>query len=107
MGELALQLDDDLGALRPRADEGHVAANDVPELRQLVDVRASQDPADAGDPVVVRLRPLGAVALGVDAHAAELVDREAAAALAKSPLGIEDRATVVELDRDRGDRDDR
>ena len=32
---------------RPRADEAHLAAQHVPELRQLVDARVPQEAADA------------------------------------------------------------
>src|SRR5262245_57782440 len=34
---------------RPRADEAHVATQDVPELRQLVEREPPEDAADAGD----------------------------------------------------------
>ena len=37
---------------RARADDRHVAADDVPELRQLVDREPPQDRADARDPRV-------------------------------------------------------
>ncbi len=37
---------------RPRADDAHVAAQDVPELRELVDRRPPQDAPDARDPAV-------------------------------------------------------
>ena len=39
----------DLGA---RTDERHVAPDDVPELRQLVELRPAQEPSDRRDPVV-------------------------------------------------------
>src|SRR5260221_6106871 len=35
---------------RPRADQRHLAADDVPELRQLVDRRPPQDATDPPDP---------------------------------------------------------
>jgi len=47
---------DQLGLPRERgsrADERHLAANDVQQLRQLVDAGAAQAPADLGDPGVV------------------------------------------------------
>ena len=37
---------------RPRPDQAHLAADDVPELRQLVDRGAAKDAADARDPAV-------------------------------------------------------
>ena len=56
--EDALELGGDLRLLGPRADEGHVAAQDVDDLRQLVDVEAAQDAADRGHAIVVGARPL-------------------------------------------------
>ena len=38
---------------RPRADEAHLAAQHVPELRQLVEAALAQERADAGDARVV------------------------------------------------------
>ena len=38
---------------RPRADEAHLAAQDVPQLGQLVDREAAQDAADRRDARVV------------------------------------------------------
>src|SRR5437762_78678 len=38
---------------RPRPHEAHVAADDVPELRQLVEAGAPEDPAYLRDPRVV------------------------------------------------------
>ncbi len=43
----ALELGNDLRALGPRADQGHVTAKDVEQLRDLVEMGASQEPADA------------------------------------------------------------
>ena len=99
---------------RPRADEAHLAAEHVPELRQLVDRRPAQDPPDAGHARVVRdlehPRVAGRVLvqvghgllqpLGVAHHRAELEDRELAARLTNPGLPEEDRAGAVELDRE-------
>src|SRR6266542_2217724 len=38
---------DNLRHIRPRADKAHVAPNDVQELRQFVDCRLAQGPADS------------------------------------------------------------
>src|SRR5258708_39137539 len=40
------ELLDEIRTLGPRTDDRHVAAQHVPELRQLVDVEAAQPPAD-------------------------------------------------------------
>ena len=39
--------------VRAGADQGHLAPDHVPELRQLVEAGAAQEPADLGDPVVI------------------------------------------------------
>src|SRR5262245_53872666 len=38
----------DLHQLGPRADEAHVAANDVPELRQLVEAPSAEEAPEIG-----------------------------------------------------------
>src|SRR3954468_2546431 len=58
---------------RSRPDHAHVAAQDVPELRQLVERELAQDAADARDPRVARVdREARTLLLGVDDHRAEL-----------------------------------
>ena len=42
-----------LGDQRPRADQAHLAAEDVDQLRQLVERAAAQEPADPGDARIV------------------------------------------------------
>ena len=66
-----------IGPHRPRADEVHVAAHDVPELRDLVELRALQEAADRRVEVVLRREQAGAdLALRARAERAELVDGE-------------------------------
>ncbi len=60
-----------------------------------------------GDPLVANERPLGAVALGVDTHRAQLDDVELAAVLSEAALFVEHGTAVDELDRECGDRQDR
>ena len=105
--EAPLELGDHLGTLGARPDEGHVAAKHVPKLGDLVDVRTPQDAADAGHPVVADRGPPRPVGLGVGAHGAQLEDLKRLAILAEALLAIERRAAVVELDRDRRDRQHR
>src|SRR5439155_21293584 len=54
---------------RARADQAHVAADDVPELRQLVERETAQETAGASDPWVASVdRVASALPLGVDDH---------------------------------------
>src|SRR5215475_12451709 len=50
-----LELLDEMRPFGPRTDDGHVAAQDVPELRQLVQVRAAQEAAKRGYTWIVAL----------------------------------------------------
>jgi hypothetical protein len=93
---------------RPRADEGHLPAQDVHEVRQLVDRRAPQERADARDPVVALVdgEP-GAHALGARDHRPELVDLEGAPVLAHAPLAVDRMPGRLEADEQGGDPQDR
>src|SRR5262245_27606835 len=55
---LLLELLDEDGALRARADHAHLALEHVPELRQLVEARLTDELADARHAVVIFLREL-------------------------------------------------
>src|SRR6266550_997852 len=89
---------------RPRPDDRHVAAHDVPELRQLVQRQPAQDPARARDSRIAAVdRVSRAEPLGTDDHRAQLEELEVDAVLADARLPVEDRPTVLELDRERGD----
>ncbi len=46
---LLLEQADELRILRARADQAHLAAEDVPELRELVELRSGEESADAGE----------------------------------------------------------
>jgi hypothetical protein len=89
------------------ADEAHVAAHDVPQLRQLVDRQPAQQPAGARDAWIAlvdgepRTLPLCA-----DLHRPQLHELELFAVQADAPLPVEDGAAVVELDRQRSRRKD-
>lgn len=91
-----------LDALGPRADERHIALEDVEDLRQLVDAQLADDPPDARDARVARAaRDHAAVSLGVDDHAAELDDLKHAPVFRAALLLEEHGAAVLELDRRR------
>lgn len=98
-----------------RANEAHVAADDVPELRQLVEAGLTQEGAELGDARVVLelevLLPLFAGLgvflevflegfLRVRDHGLELVAREEHAMLADALMGEDDVAFVADGDHD-------
>lgn len=104
-GRVALDL---VGERRARPDHAHVAAQDVPELGQLVHRGAPDQPANARDPRVALVDGVArSLALGADLHRAELQQLELLAAQADALLAIEDGASVLEPDRDRGGREQR
>src|SRR5690606_30327611 len=91
-----LELVHELGALGAWADDAHLAAQHVPELRQLVEAQFADDPSDPGDAVVVRRGPARPpVLLGVGAHAAELDQLEGAAVFADAFLHVQGRAAAA------------
>jgi len=76
-GNLLAQVREDIRLLGARADEVHVAAQDVDELRQLVQPVFPQHSAERRYAGVIGLGPhLGVSVRPVPAHRAELVDRE-------------------------------
>ena len=87
------------GALGAGADQAHVAAEDVEELRQLVDALGADEGTDAGDAGVSFGGPAGTGGLGIDPHAAELQQREDLAVQADALLAIHHRAARLELDQ--------
>ena len=54
IGDLRRKLADELGPLRPRADEAHLALEDVPELGQFVHAEAAQEASEQRDPRIAR-----------------------------------------------------
>lgn len=64
-------------ALRPGADERHVALQHIPQLGQLVEMMVAQEPADVRHALVLLVtKEHRAVFLGIHAHGAELVNDE-------------------------------
>jgi hypothetical protein len=90
---------DELLELGARADDAHLAAQDVPELGQLVEPGLAEEVADRGDPRVPRAgeREAGHFEL----HRAELEHRERLAPAADAAGPVEDRSGGVEKHRDR------
>lgn len=82
-----------------RADDAHLSAQYVDELRQLVQPRASQDPADPGYAGIPLPGPLGPGLLRVLDHGPELEAVVLPAVLAHSLLHVEDGPSRIQLDR--------
>src|SRR5918998_4122634 len=82
---------------RPRPDEAHVAAQDVEQLRQLVDRQTAKYAADARYAGVALVHcPTRPARFGADDHRPELEELELAAATTDAPLAIQDRPAVLE-----------
>src|SRR6201996_2401049 len=97
----------ELGALGARADEAHLTAKNVPELRNLVDACLAQKAAEAGNARVVFGGPAGALGFGVDEHGAELVDLEVFILVSDARLREEDGTFRRELDREGDEGEER
>ena len=86
---------------RARADDRHLAAQHVDEVRQLVERRAAQQAPDARDPRVALVDgQAGAHVLGAGDHRAQLEEVERAAVLADAALAVDRAAARLEPDRD-------
>ena len=93
---------------RTRSDEAHVAAKDVPELRQLVHRRGAKQAAEPGDPRIVLDRRFGPTSLS----ASSIIDRNFSASniSPRSPTRVCEKNTgprESELDGNRDQRPER
>ena len=88
------------------ADERHGAAEDVVELRYLVEAHFAHEAAEGCDAWVVVFGECGACLLGVDVHGAEFVHLEGASEVAYAFLCVEDGARRGGFDDDGGDEVD-
>src|SRR6266516_2789896 len=83
------------------ADEAHVPAEDVPQLRQLVDGKPPQQTAGTRDARIALVDgEAGALVLRPDLHRPQLHELELRSVQADAPLSVEDGPAVVELDRE-------
>ena len=94
-------------ALRTRPDDGHRAAQDIVELRYLVQTYLAHEAAEGRDAGVVVLREGRTGLLGVDIHRAEFVHAERTAVHADALLGVEDGSGRRGTDDDGRDQVDR
>ncbi len=103
---------------RTRADEAHLAPEDVQSLGNLVEREPAQHAPDARDPGIVadleeraadlvRLLQLALVLGGVGDHRPELQHPELALPEPDAPVAVEDRPRRRELDRERDEQPQR
>ena len=103
---------------RPRADQCHVASENVPKLWQLIDAGLAKDVADARDARVVRqlerravllaeLAKRGLLLFGIHHHRSKFVNRERLATQASALLREDDRPFRAKLDQQCGGDDER
>src|SRR6187551_1455158 len=92
------QLGYEMRALRPGANEAHLAFQDVPELWNLVDANLANDASHARCARVAFAGPDRAVLFGVNSHRAKFGEHERAPVFADSFLFVKDRAARFELD---------
>ena len=92
--QLLRQLLDEFRPLRPWPHQRHVAFQHVDQLRQLVNSRAAEKPADGGDPVVAGGGPDRARRFRIDAHGTQFQDLENAPAQGHALLAIENRSAI-------------
>ena len=90
---------------RTRADEAHVAAHHVPQLREFVETARSQQPPEARQALVVGQQ--GAVGAAGVGHAAELDDLDRLAVTARSSLPEQHRRAEPQPHGDGGGGDQR
>ena len=93
---------------RARPDHRHVAANDVPELRKLVDAQPPQQTARARDASIALVDgEAGPLLLGADHHRPQLQQLEVGPVAAHPGLAVEHRPAVLQLHRQRRDGEHR
>lgn len=111
LGEFFFVLGGNLGALGAGAYDGHVAFQDVQELREFIEADGADEAPDGGDAGIVLAggESRHAVFFGIHAHTAEFVDREYFPVFGETVLLVEGGAAVSfdkEADDEHGDGED-
>lgn len=109
--EFFFVLGGDLGALGARTYDGHVAFQDVQELREFIEADSADEAADGGDAGIVLAggESRYAVFFGIHAHTAEFVDREYFPVFGETVLLVKGGAAVSfdkKTDDEHGDGED-
>lgn len=111
LGKFFLVLGGNLGTLGAGAYDGHVAFQDVQELREFIEADSADEAAYGGDAGIVLAggESRYTVFLRIHAHAAEFVDREYFPVFGETVLLIEGGAAVSfnkKTDDEHGDGED-
>lgn len=111
LGEFFFVLGGNLGALGAGSYDGHVAFQDVQELREFIEADSADEAADGGDTGIVLAggESRYAVFFGIHAHTTEFVDREYFPVFGETVLLVEGGATVSfdkEANDEHGDGED-
>lgn len=111
LGEFFLVLGGNLGALGARTYDGHVAFQDVQELREFIEADSADEAADGGDAGIVLAggESRYTVFFGIHAHTAEFVDREYLPVFGETVLLVKGGAAVSfdkETDDEHGNGED-
>lgn len=109
--EFFFVLGGNLGALGAGSYDGHVAFQDVQELREFIEAYSANEAADGGDAGIVLAggESRYAVFFGIHAHTAEFVDREYLPVFGETVLLVKGGAAVSfdkEADDEHGDGED-
>src|SRR3954454_24737683 len=105
-GHLSLEHIDVLRTLGPGPDDAHLAAEDVPKLRNLVPAGSPEDATDSRDARVASGGIHGHSGLGVRDHRPKLHHLKWLAALTASSLAVEDLA-AADSEREADQQDER
>src|SRR5438094_113551 len=98
----------ELGPFGAGPNQAHVTAEDVPELRQLVEVGAAQKTADEGHARVIDRRPASArERLAVVRHGADLVNPERSPTAPEPNLAVDGRPARRQLYQQHAGQHDR
>lgn len=93
------ELFDEVRPFGSRADEAHVAVEDVEDLRQFVEPGGADEFADFGNARVVFGGQLGTgIFFSIDAHGTEFINLIFFAKAADADLAVEDGTAVTEFD---------
>src|SRR5437867_8350279 len=98
VGNLLGELCDEVRPFRPRSDEVHIAAQNVPELRNFINANLANEAPRTRHTFIIGLSPNGAVFFRIDAHRTKLHQRESAAVLADAFLPVENGTAGIQFD---------